>query len=108
MAGTALGPTWAYSGETGIIAVCQATMPASTRTPIAMIVSPTAGRTVMTRLLQVGRPISAQPKFLENPFDARALAVQKRLVLIADERDLGPIAIFAGLRPLRRAGHLLD
>src|SRR5262245_53322901 len=93
-----------------MIAVCQKMTAASSRTPIAMISSPTAGRSpeAPSPPCAPSLAISAESELFENAFDARRLSVEEGLILIADERDHGPVASLAGLRPLRRRGHLLD
>src|SRR5262245_8450424 len=95
-------------GETGMIAVCQRMTAASTSTPAAMIVSPTAGRSQPPPSCAPSFAISAEPELFENAFDARRLGVEERFVLITGQRDHGPVARLAGLRPLRRTCHLLD
>src|SRR4029434_8505858 len=96
-------------GETGMIAVCQMMTAASTSTPAAMIVSPTAGRSQPPSPPRApSRALSAEPELFEDAFDARRLGVEEGLVLITGERDHRPVARLAGLRPLRRGRHLLD
>jgi hypothetical protein len=73
---------------------------ASASTPTPMIVSPIAGRARAVRC-------SGEPEFLEDAFDPRRLRFQKGLVLVAEQRDRGPVAHLAGLGPLRRRRHLL-
>src|SRR5262245_1170478 len=78
--------------------------------PIAMIVSPIAGRS---------RPappspsaprsgMSPEPELFEDALDAGRFGIDERLVLVAEQRDLGPVALLAGFGPLRRCRHLLD
>src|SRR6266508_5769129 len=83
---------------------------ASSSAPTAMMVSPMAGRSLVAPPPSSVPPLvmSRQPELFENSFDARRLGVEERLVVVAGERDLGPFARPAGLRPLRRCGHLLD
>src|ERR1051325_1311875 len=93
-----------------MIAVCQKITAASSSTPMAMISSPTEGRSRETRSPSCvpSLAISAEPELFENAFDARGLGVEERFIWIARERDHGPVTRLAGLRPLRRGGHLLD
>src|SRR6185295_19647420 len=81
---------------------------ASASTPTPMMVSPIAGRTRAARC-SCAPPLamSGEPKFLEDAFDPRRLRFQKGLVLVAEQRDRGPVARLAGLGPLRRRRHLL-
>src|SRR4029453_4176310 len=95
-------------GETGMIAVCQRMTAASTSTPAAMIVSPTAGRSQPPPSCAPSLAISAEPELFEDAFDARRLGVEERFVLITGQRDHGPVASLAGLRPLGSGGHFLD
>src|SRR5262245_43821898 len=93
-----------------MIAVCQTMTAASTITPAAMIVSPTAGRSQppLSPPCAPSLAISAEPELFENAFDASRLGIEERFVLITKQRDLGPIVVLAGVRPLRRGCHLLD
>src|SRR5436309_5005343 len=93
-----------------MIAVCQMMTAASTSTPAAMIVSPTAGRSQPppSPLCAPSLAISAEPELFEDALDARRLGLEESLVLITEQRDLGPFAVLAGVRPLRRGCHLLD
>src|SRR5262245_8738746 len=88
--------------------LCQNTTAASTSTPTAMIVSPTAGRSLPPLPSVPPLVMSRQPEVLENAFDAAGLGVEERLVLVAEERDLRPLPGLAGFRPLRRGRHALD
>src|SRR5262245_313916 len=94
-------------GETGMMVVCQNTTAASTSTPTAMIVSPTAGRSLPPPPSAPPLVMSRQPEVLEDAFDARGLGVEVCLVVVAEQRDLGPLPGLAGLRPLRRCRHAL-
>src|SRR5262245_20225939 len=82
---------------------------ASASTPAPMTASPTATRRVATSPLGSEPPLvmSREPDFLEDAFDPRRLAVEEGLVLLAEQRDLAPVARLARLRPLRRRVHLL-
>src|SRR5215813_4803483 len=93
-----------------MIAVCQTMTAASTSTPAAMIVSPTAGRSQPppSAPCAPSLAISAEPELFENAFDACRLGVEEGFVLITKQRDLGPVVVLAGVRPLRRGCHLLD
>src|SRR5215813_15477374 len=93
-----------------MIAVCQTMTAASTSTPAAMIVSPTAGRSQPppSAPCAPSLAISAEPELFENAFDACRLGVEEGFVLVTKQRDLGPLVVLAGVRPLRRGCHLLD
>src|SRR5437660_10768907 len=80
---------------------------ASTSAPAPMIVSPMAGR---GRALGFsGEPLvmSCKPELFEDAFDPRRLNVEEGFVIVTQKRDLRPVPRLAGLRPLRRCGHLL-
>src|SRR6266567_7569066 len=86
---------------------CQNMTIASTSTPAPMIVSPMAGR---GRALGFsGEPLvmSCKPELFEDAFDPRRLNVEEGFVIVTQKRDLRPVPRLAGLRPLRRCGHLL-
>src|SRR5215468_7734996 len=93
-----------------MIAVCQMITAASPSTPAAMIVSPTAGRSQPppSPPCAPSLAISAEPELFEDALDAGRLGVEEGFVLITKQRDLGPLVILAGVRPLRRGCHLLD
>src|SRR5262249_40539617 len=76
----------------------------------AMMVSPMAGRNLAAPPSLPCPPadMSAEPELFEDAFDARGLLVEEGLILITGQRDHGPVAGLAGLRPLRRGGHLLN
>src|SRR3954466_5918174 len=81
---------------------------ASASTPTPMMVSPIAGRTRAAGCSCASpSAMSREPDFLEDAFDPRGLALQEGLVLVAEQRDRGPVAHLAGLGPLRRRRHLL-
>ena len=91
-----------------MVSVCQKMTMASTSTPAAMTVSPMAGRSRAAPPPPPKLPVmSRQPELFEDAFDARGLGVEERLVVVAEQRDLGPFPRLAGVRPLRRRGHLL-
>src|SRR5713226_9555034 len=88
--------------------VCQKMTTASASTPAPMSVSPIAGRSLAAQPPPPKLPVmSRQPDLFENPFDARRLDVEERLVVVAEERDLRPLPRLAGLGPLRACRHLL-
>src|SRR5262245_25339846 len=82
---------------------------ASASTPAPMIASPIATRRDATSPLGSEPPLvmSREPDFLEDAFDARGLALEEGLVVVAEQRDLAPVPRLAGFRPLRRRVHLL-
>src|SRR3989442_458732 len=74
-----------------------------------MMVSPTAGRSLPAPPSPFPPLVmSREPELFENAFDAARLGVEERLVIVAEQRDLGPFPRPAGLRPLRGCGHLPD
>src|SRR5262245_52922339 len=86
--------------------VCTKMTTASASTPTAITVSPMGSRS--PRPPAANPPVmSRQPELFEDAFDARALRVEERLVLVTEQRDRRPVAVLAGLRPLRRRRHLL-
>src|SRR5262245_35114021 len=89
--------------------VCHSITAASASTPAPMIASPIATRRDATSPLGSKPPpvLSCGPYFLEDAFDARSLAVEEGLVVVAEQRNLAPIARLAGLRPLWARVHLL-
>src|SRR5215471_6830679 len=89
--------------------VCHSMTAASASTPAPMIASPSATRRDATAPLGSKPPLvmSREPDFLEDAFDARGLGLEEGLVVVAEQRNLAPIARLAGLRPLRARVHLL-
>src|SRR5262245_3653888 len=80
---------------------------ASTSTPAPMIVSPMAGRGRAAGSSWEPLVMSSKPELFEDAFDPRRLNVEEGFVIVAEKRDLRPLADLAGLRPLRRCRHLL-
>src|SRR5262245_18153988 len=91
-----------------MIAVCQKMTAANSSTPTAMINSPMAGRSAPPPPCAPSLAISAEPELFENTFDARRLGIEERFVLITGQRDHGPVASLASVRPMRCGGHLID
>src|SRR5882757_1886092 len=86
--------------------VCTKMTTASAITPSAITVSPMGSRS--PRPPPANPPVmSGQPELFEDTLDARGLDVEERLVLVAEQRDRRPVAVLAGLRPLRGRRHLL-
>src|SRR5215471_12276793 len=79
---------------------------ASTSTPAPMIVSPMAGRGRAAGSSWEPLVMSSKPELFEDAFDPRRLSVEKGFVIVAEKRDLRPLARLAGLGPLRRCRHL--
>src|SRR5215467_14671705 len=79
---------------------------ASTSTPAPMIVSPMAGRGRAAGSSWEPLVMSCKPELFEDAFDPRRLSVEKGFVIVAEKRDLRPLARLAGLGPLRRCRHL--
>src|SRR5512133_3055037 len=89
--------------------VCHSMTAASASTPAPMIASPIATRRDATSPLGSAPPLvmSREPDFLEDALDPRGLGVEEGFVLVAEQRDLAPVARLAGLRPLGARVHLL-
>src|SRR5712691_4750399 len=89
--------------------VCQKTATASASTPAAMMISPMAGRrSPMARPPPPNPPVmSRQSELFEDAFEPRGLDVEESLVVVAEQRDLRPVAGLAGFCPLWRRRHLL-
>src|SRR5215210_3211411 len=84
-------------------------MPASTSTPTAMSVSPSAGRRARAARSPVPPSvISGEPDIFQDAFDPGRFAFEECFVFVASECDRRPVARLAGLRPLRCRGHCLD
>src|SRR5262249_19673907 len=92
---------------TGIDIACQNMTIASTSTPAPMIVSPMAGRGRALGLSGEPLVMSGKPELFEDAFDPRRLNVEEGFVIVAEKRDLRPLARLAGLGPLRRCRLLL-
>src|SRR5262245_27345275 len=80
---------------------------ASKSTPAPMTVSPMAGRDRAAWSSWEPPVMSGKPELFEDAFDPRRLNVEEGFVIVAEQRDLRPLAGLAGLRPLRRCRHLL-
>src|SRR5262245_19023340 len=91
-----------------MVSVCQKMTAASTSTPAEMTISPSAGRSRAAQPAPPKLPVmSREPELFEYAFDACGLRLEEGLVVVAEQRDLGPFPRLAGVRPLRRRGHLL-
>src|SRR6516165_10931766 len=79
----------------------------STSTLAPMIVSPMAGRARAASSSWEPLVMSCKPELFEDAFDPRRLNVEEGFIIVAEKRDLRPVAGLAGLGPLWRCRHLL-